>query len=416
MLGSLQTMYESKTKRWSLLFFVLGISIVMSSGCNTSEAPFLLNTVYVRAKKNEGLGELNAAQQKNLADTLNAIFGTPDKPELPQIAGVDFQGLVDLEKLRVAAGPVGRNDSGRELGLYRKHCVHCHGITGDGAGPTASFLNPYPRDYRRGTFKFKSTKGTDRPTHEDLSRILLQGIPGTAMPSFRILDEGELDSLIHYVRYLGIRGELERRLIETAADELEDEELFLDLDQHESGIFQERVSLIKEELAGIVDSWTETQVTEVPSPPVDWGSDASVALGKKWFFSSTTNCSKCHGDTALGDGQTNDYDEWTKDWTLKVNVNPLEDHDKLREYKRLGALHPRNARPRNLRQGIYRGGRRPIDLYWRIKQGIAGTPMPAASSQLSDDDIWHLIDYVMTLPYDTLSKPQNVPENQREIR
>ena len=29
--------------------------------------------------------------------------------------------------------------------LYREHCAHCHGISGDGVGPTAVFLNPYPR-------------------------------------------------------------------------------------------------------------------------------------------------------------------------------------------------------------------------------------------------------------------------------
>jgi mono/diheme cytochrome c family protein len=73
---------------------------------------------------------------------------------------------------------------GNVRGLYREHCAHCHGITGDGAGPTAGFLNPYPRDYRKGWFKFKSTPLDVRPTHDDLKKIVLDGIPGTAMPSF----------------------------------------------------------------------------------------------------------------------------------------------------------------------------------------------------------------------------------------
>ena len=42
--------------------------------------------------------------------------------------------------------------------LYMQHCLHCHGVSGDGAGPTAKFLNPRPRDYRQGIFKFKSTQ------------------------------------------------------------------------------------------------------------------------------------------------------------------------------------------------------------------------------------------------------------------
>src|SRR5579871_3796418 len=41
--------------------------------------------------------------------------------------------------------------------LYMRHCLHCHGVSGDGDGPTAQYLNPRPRDYRQGVFKFTST-------------------------------------------------------------------------------------------------------------------------------------------------------------------------------------------------------------------------------------------------------------------
>ena len=36
--------------------------------------------------------------------------------------------------------------------LYRQQCLHCHGVSGGGDGPTAEFLNPLPRDYRKGIF------------------------------------------------------------------------------------------------------------------------------------------------------------------------------------------------------------------------------------------------------------------------
>ena len=32
--------------------------------------------------------------------------------------------------------------------VYMKNCMHCHGVSGDGAGPTAKYLNPLPRDYK----------------------------------------------------------------------------------------------------------------------------------------------------------------------------------------------------------------------------------------------------------------------------
>ena len=52
------------------------------------------------------------------------------------------------------------------------------------------------------------------PTDHDLDTILRQGIPDTAMPSFRLLSEAERLALIDYVKYLAIRGEVERKLIE----------------------------------------------------------------------------------------------------------------------------------------------------------------------------------------------------------
>jgi mono/diheme cytochrome c family protein len=59
-----------------------------------------------------------------------------------------------------------------------------------------------------------------------------------------------------------------------------------------------------------------------------------------------------------------------------------------------GQLNP----PRNLTYGVFRGGARPVDVYWRIKLGVGGSGMPAASDTLTDEQIWHLVDYVMTLP------------------
>jgi mono/diheme cytochrome c family protein len=57
------------------------------------------------------------------------------------------------------------------------------------------------------------------------------------------------------------------------------------------------------------------------------------------------------------------------------------------------------ARPANLTLGVYRGGGRPIDLFRRIHSGIKGTPMPAQSTNLKDDEIWDVVNYIRTLPY-----------------
>ena len=91
-----------------------------------------------------------------------------------------------------------------------------------------------------------------------------------------------------------------------------------------------------------------------------------------------------------------------------------------REYVALGALQPRNLFPRNLRSGVYRGGRRPIDLYWRIVNGIDGAQMPAAPMKaddagpevkgLTNQDVWDLINYVRSMPHESISQPA-IPES-----
>ena len=53
------------------------------------------------------------------------MFGTPNTPYVFAESGLD------LAKIELAAGPTGGDESGRQRGLYRQHCVHCHGINGD---------------------------------------------------------------------------------------------------------------------------------------------------------------------------------------------------------------------------------------------------------------------------------------------
>jgi mono/diheme cytochrome c family protein len=40
---------------------------------------------------------------------------------------------------------------------YEKYCWQCHGLTGDGMGPVGKTLDPPPRDFTKGEFKFGNT-------------------------------------------------------------------------------------------------------------------------------------------------------------------------------------------------------------------------------------------------------------------
>ncbi len=71
------------------------------------------------------------------------------------------------------------------------------------------------------------------------------------------------------------------------------------------------------------------------------------------------------------------------------------------------------VRPANLTAGVYRGGRRPIDLYWRIRGGIRPSGMPGAQLRIDRDqridEFWDVVNFVQALPY-----PQMLPEDIRD--
>jgi mono/diheme cytochrome c family protein len=382
--GTSQVRIDALCRAVGMVVCFLGL--VSATGCGrTPAAPFRPNMVEATRQR------LTPGQEQQVATILLAMFGTPDDPVCLPEAGLDEA------KLRLAAGPVRSDIAGRKNGLYREHCAHCHGVTGDGLGPTAAFLNPYPRDYRPGVFKFKSTERADKPTDQDLVRILHNGIVGTSMPSFALLSDLEIDALVEYVKYLSIRGETEIELMRA----------FFELDDEDEGKLPEtREFLVEEMLAGVAEKWqsaADAQI-EVPEMLSDIDLVASIAKGKELFYGDKANCVKCHGVTGLGDGQANDYDDWNKaivQWTQEV----AGDKDpawvsRATQVLAGDALRPRTIPPRNLRQGLYRGGRRPLDLYYRIHAGINGAPMPAAAGTVAPEDIWHIVNYVRSLPYD----------------
>ena len=393
--------------RFSHVAFLLAAGCLLSAGCGrTPPASYRLNMVEATKQR------LTTEQERQVATVLLAMFGTPDEPvALPETG-------LDEAKLRLASGPVRSDIVGRKNGLYREHCAHCHGVTGDGMGPTAAFLKPYPRDYRPGIFKFKSTERADKPTHADLLRILRNGIAGTSMPSFALLSEPQIDALVEYVKYLSIRGETELSLMRA----------YFELDDDAEGILPEtREFLVDETLTPIAEKWKSAAAAQivVPDMPADIDLAESIAKGKELFYGDKANCVKCHGVTGLGDGQANDYDDWSKA-IVEINkeikgglakagetsTSGMSAEDAAEHRKQVAwlgrfshvvdgdALVPRTIPPRNLRLGVYRGGRRPLDLYYRIHAGINGAPMPAAKGTVPPEDIWHIVNYIRSLPYE----------------
>ncbi|MEX2187036.1 MAG: c-type cytochrome [Pirellulales bacterium] len=334
-------------------------------------------------------------KQKLVSTIVRAMFGTPDKPIVLSATGLD------IRKIRLAAGPTTADENGNTGGLYRRHCVHCHGVTGNGAGPTAEFLNPYPRDFRRGWFKFKSTGVNEKPTDDDLRRTLHQGINGTAMPSFKLLPAAEVDALVEYVKYLSIRGEVEYALLE----DYENCKTLLDAAKQGGAAVEAfrtyviDTILLGETNGGGMTLWNranERIVEVVPRPDVS--PEESIQKGREIFY-GVGGCVKCHGESAMGDGQiyyVNDIDAQRSE-PIKPMVNP--------------SLPMQALKPRNLRYTVIRGFSRDIDLYRRLRNGIDAVGMPAPT--IPPEQVWHLVDYVKSLPYEFIEPETSQVENKR---
>jgi len=72
----------------------------------------------------------------------------------------------------------------RGRNIYLHMCVFCHGKDGDSKGAAVEYLYPWPRDFRKGIFKFRSTPTGTLPGDEDIYRTIVKGVPGTSMPAW----------------------------------------------------------------------------------------------------------------------------------------------------------------------------------------------------------------------------------------
>ena len=89
---------------------------------------------------------------------------------------------------------------------YETNCMSCHGTTGKGDGPVGAVLNPSPRDFSTGDFKF-DTNGDGSPGGDaDLKGVIQNGAGsygGTPlMAPWPSLSDSEIANLIAYIRTL----------------------------------------------------------------------------------------------------------------------------------------------------------------------------------------------------------------------
>jgi mono/diheme cytochrome c family protein len=332
----------------------LALLILLAGGCSQQ--------VELAYAPREELKKLPEKQQQQIAEGLAGYFGTPRFPKFMEVAPEDKQPKDAKEPLLADRLARSHLQQGREV--YTRHCAACHGTTGDGQGPAAQYLNPPPRDYRLGRFKFGSTPRGDKPRRADLARIIRRGAKGTSMPTFRWMAQDELEAVIDYVTLLSSRGELEFRLMKVAEQDLSEE------DNIEAQLVAEQAQLIAQ-------TWADADQRIVrPRTPEPQYTQESIDAGAKAFVE--LNCYKCHGRDGRGNKTFNvGKDDWG-----------------------------RVAYAADLTTGMLHGGRRPVDIYRRIYSGINATPMPAFAQPDSgkgetetqrSETIWNLTHFVTSI-------------------
>jgi mono/diheme cytochrome c family protein len=239
----------------------------------------------------------------------------------------------------VLISPVGAQDRAPEppsltqgLDLYGRQCSHCHGADGGAEGLVPSLLQPRPRAFGDGVFKVVSTTRS-MPHDDDILQVVRDGMPGSAMPAFGHLSQGELRDVVAAVRHLMLEGRI------AAEGEVD------------------RATALERALERIDPGARLELSRESPRTP------ASMLRGQEIY---TTICAHCHDDDGCGVLRT----DFVDDRGLPTSA-------------------------RDFTHGVFKGGSTSEDLARRIRLGMPGTPMPAFD--LSDGDLWSVVHYVQTL-------------------
>ncbi len=170
-------------------------------------------------------------------------------------------------------------DAGNGKLVYQRYCISCHGELGNGQGEAAEHMAIKPRDYRQGTYKWRTTPSGSLPLDSDLEHTLANGLYATYMPTWQSIDERSRHDVIAYIKTFSPRFKDEKP--------------------------QEPIRI----------------------PPDPGYSATSVTRGAAVYLKY--NCSQCHGPAGQGDGPS--AHELKDDWG-----NPIVPYDLSKGHVKCG--------------------------------------------------------------------------------
>jgi mono/diheme cytochrome c family protein len=111
---------------------------------------------------------------------------------------------VSLTSGLASASFAGDAAAGKAVYTGKGTCWTCHGQAGKGDGPAGKALNPAPRDFSVGAFKFDADKDGKAGTDADLKLVITKGAAAFGgsplMAPWGHLSGKEVDDVIAFVR------------------------------------------------------------------------------------------------------------------------------------------------------------------------------------------------------------------------
>lgn len=223
---------------------------------------------------------------------------------------------------------------------YTTYCSGCHGPNGDGEGPAARFLDPKPRDFRKGKVKFAGVPAGEMPTDADLYRTITKGLHGTSMPSWYLLPKAEVDDIVEYIKTFTPNRK------------------------------------------------PPGSVVAIPADPWVKSPEKGIAEGEK-LYHGLAACMSCHPSYVPKPKIVEDMKAYDVPFS-SFREKPYESETKDSEW---GAP----IRPPDFLSDRIKSGTDKADLVRVIASGVGGTAMPSWGATLTPKQLWGLAYYVESL-------------------
>lgn len=114
--------------------------------------------------------------------------------------------LAALAALLLLLPSMAAADAAAGKATFEANCASCHGMTGKGDGPVGAALQPPPRDFSKGEFKFDGN-GDGKPGEDaDLTAVITQGAAAFGgsplMAPWPTLSDEDVTSVVIFIRTL----------------------------------------------------------------------------------------------------------------------------------------------------------------------------------------------------------------------